>query len=101
MANRSKHLCNLNDNTFTIIINHSGATYVAKSLLLVIYKILRLFVNKLTADDKHYMLNRHNLMPPIQIHLSQKQKTFSQFFMTFFTSLLNFKNLRKKDFCHS
>ena len=44
----------------------------------MIYKIVRLFVTKLTADDKHYLLNRGNLMPPIQMQLSPKQKTFSQ-----------------------
>ena len=48
--------------------------------LLVIYKILRLFLNTLTADDKHYLLNSDNLTPPIQMQLSQKQKTFSQLF---------------------
>ena len=38
----------------------------------MIYKIVRLFVTKLTADDKHFLLNRDNLMPPIQMQLSQK-----------------------------
>ena len=51
-----------------------------KKALLVIYKILRLFVNTLTADDKHYLLNRDNLMPPVQMQLSQKRKTFSEIF---------------------
>ena len=31
-----------------------------KKDLLVIHKFLRLFVNTLPADDKHYMLNRDN-----------------------------------------
>ena len=63
----------------------------------MIHKILRLFVNTLTVDDKHYLLNRDNLTQPIQIQLSQKQKTFSPFF--FFAILkfiLNFKHLSKK-----
>ena len=51
--------------------------------LLVLCKILRLFVNTLTADDKYSLLNRDNLTQPIQILLSQKQKTFSQFFSAF------------------
>ena len=101
MANRSKHLCNLNDNTFTIIINHSGVTYVAKSLLLVIYKILRLFVNKLTADDKHYVLDRDNLREAIQMQVSQKQKIFYNFFFHFQNLILNFKHFPKKDDPHS
>ena len=45
--------------------------------VLVIDKILRLLVNTLTADDKHYMLNRNNLAQPIQTQLSEKQNVFS------------------------
>ena len=69
--------------------------------LLVIYKILRLFVNTLTADDKHYLLNRDNLTQPIQIQLSQKQKIFSELFFAFLKSILNFKHFPKKDDPHS
>ena len=65
----------------------------------MIQKILRHFVNTLTVDDKHYMLNRDNLTQPIQIKLSQKQKTFPQFFFffAFLKSILNPKDLPKKD----
>ena len=35
--------------------------------------------NTLTLDDNHYLLNRDNLTQPIQIQLSQKEKTFSEF----------------------
>ena len=69
--------------------------------LLVIHKILRLFVNTLTVNDKHYLLNRDNLTQPIQIKLSQKQKLFSEFFLAFLKSVLNFKHLPKKDDPHS
>ena len=72
-----------------------------KKALLVIYKILRLFVNTLTADDKHYLLNRDNLAQRIQMQLSQKQKTFSEFFFAFLKSILNFKHLPTKDDPHS
>ena len=48
-----------------------------KKSLLVIHKILRQFVNTLTVDDKHYLLNRDNWTQPIQIQLSQKQKMSS------------------------
>ena len=51
-----------------------------KKSLLVIRKIQRLFVNTLTAGDKHYLLNRDNLTEPIQMQLSQKQKSFAEFF---------------------
>ena len=62
----------------------------------MIHKILGLFVNTLTVDDKHYMLNRDNLTQPIQIQLSQKQKTFSEFLFAFLKSKLNYKHLQKK-----
>ena len=72
-----------------------------KKSLLVIHKILGLFVNTLTVDDKHYMLNRDNLTQPIQIQLSLKQKTFSYFFFAFLKSILNLKHLPKKKERHS
>ena len=67
----------------------------------MIHKILTLFVNTLTVDEKHYLLNTGNLTQTIQIELSQKQKTFFQFFLAFLKSILNFKNLQKKDAPHS
>ena len=62
-----------------------------KKPLLVIHKILRLFVNTFTADDKHYQLNRENLAQRIQVQLSQKQ-TLSQFSFAFSKLVLNFKH---------
>ena len=47
-----------------------------KNSLLVICKILWLFFNRLTADDKYSLLNKDNLTQPIQMQLSQKQKWF-------------------------
>ena len=72
-----------------------------KKDLLVIHKFLRLFVNTLPADDKHYLLNRDNLAQPIQMQLTQKGKTFSDFFFAFVKSTLNFKHLPNKDDPHS
>ena len=63
----------------------------------MIHKILKLFVNTLTVNDKHYLLNRDNLTQPIQMQLSEKQKTFSQFVFAFLKSILNFKHLAAKD----
>ena len=63
----------------------------------MIHKTLRLFVNTLTLDDKHYLLKRDNLTQPIQIQLSQKQRIFLNFFFAFLKSILNFKHLPKKD----
>ena len=67
-----------------------------KKSLLVIQKFLRLFLNTRTVNDKHYLLDRDNLTEPIQMQLSQKQKTFSEFFFAFLKSILNFKHLPKK-----
>ena len=58
----------------------------------MIYETLRLFVNALTADDKHYLPNRDNLTQPIQMQLSQKQKTFSGLFFANLKPILNFDN---------
>ena len=55
-----------------------------------------LFVNTLPVNDDHYMLNRDNLPQPIQMQLSQKQKTFSEFCFAFLKPLLNFKHCTKK-----
>ena len=64
--------------------------------MLVLSKILELFVNTLSEDDKYCLLYRDNLMQPIQILLSQKQKTFSQFSSPFSKSTLNFERFQKK-----
>ena len=72
----------------------------------MIYKFVRLFVNALTADDQHYLLNRDNLMQAIQMQLSQKQKLFLIFFFFFFffdflKYILKFKYFQKQDDPHS
>ena len=67
----------------------------SKKSLSVICKILRLFVNTLTLDDKYSLLNRENLTQPIQIHLSQKQQTVSQFLIPFLKITLKFEHFQK------
>ena len=67
----------------------------------MIHEILRPFVETSTVNDKDYLLNRVNFTQPIQIQLSQKQKTFPQFFFAFLKSTFNFKDLPKKDDRHS
>ena len=69
--------------------------------MLVLCKILRLFVNTFTEDDKYSLLYRDNLIQPIQILLSHKQKTFSQLFSAFLKSTLNFERFGKEDDPHS
>ena len=63
----------------------------------MIHKILKLFVNTLAVNDKHYEHKRDNLSQPIELQLCQKQKNFSEFFFTFLKSILNYKHLQKKD----
>ena len=64
--------------------------------MLVLCKFLRLLVKTLTDDEKYSLLYRENLTQPIQILLSQKRKTFSQFFSAFFKSTLNLNIFEKK-----
>ena len=45
--------------------------------------MLRLFVKRLTGDDKYLLLNRDNLTEAIQKVLSEIQKAFLQFFLAF------------------
>ena len=66
-----------------------------KKSILVLCKILRLFVNTLTADDKYFLVNRNKLTQPIQILLSSKQKTFSEDFSAFLKSTFNFEHFQK------
>ena len=66
----------------------------------MIHKILRLFVNTLTVNEKHYLPTRENLEETIQLQISEKQKIFCEFFFAFFKSLRNFKQFEKKDHRH-
>ena len=60
------------------------------------YEILRLFVNGLTADDKYSGSNMQNLPQQFQTPLSQKQKTFSKFFIAFLKCAWNLEHFQKK-----
>ena len=60
---------------------------------LVIQNVLRVFINKLTVDDNHYLLNRDKLTQPIQVQLSGKENAFSEFFFAYLKSVLNIKHL--------
>ena len=72
-----------------------------KNSLLLTCKILGLLVNTMAADKTYIALDRVNLTIPIQMELSQKQKTFSEFFTAFLKSILNFKHFEKKRDNHS
>ena len=53
-----------------------------------------MFTNILTADDKHSLLNRENLRQPIQMQLSKKQKTYSQFVSAVLKARLIFEHFQ-------
>ena len=55
----------------------------------------------MTADDKYSFLNRHNLTQPIPTQLSQKQNSFSQFFLAFSKSTVTSEHFQTKDDPHS
>ena len=55
----------------------------------------------MSAVDKCSLPNTDNLMQSIHIQLSQKLKTFSEFFPDFPKSGLNFEHFQKKDDAHS
>ena len=61
------------------------------------YEILRLFVNALTADDKYSESNMQNFPQQFQTPLSQKQKTFSGFFIAFLKCAWNLQHFQIKD----
>ena len=64
--------------------------------LLDTWIFFRPFLNTLTADDKYSLNSKENGMQTIQMHFSQKQNIFSQFFSSFFESALNFEHFQKK-----
>ena len=64
--------------------------------LLDTWIFFRRFLNTLTADAKYSLISRDKWMQTIQMHLSQKQKIFSDFFPAFFESAINFEHFQKK-----
>ena len=54
-----------------------------------------LFVNTLTVDYKYSLRNSENLPQPIQIHISEKQETFSELLAAFLKFTFNFLNILK------
>ena len=63
--------------------------------MLVLCKILGLFVNTMTDDDKYSLLYRDNLTQQIQILLCQKPKTFSKLTSKILKPTLNFEHFQK------
>ena len=61
----------------------------------------RLFPKTLSADGKYSLLDRDDLTQRIEMELSQKQKTLSDFFSSFFKSSLNLEQSQRKNDPHS
>ena len=51
----------------------------------------------MTTDEKYSRRNMLNLTQQVESPLSQKQKTFSLFFIEFLESVLHLEHLEKKD----
>ena len=68
-----------------------------KKTALLWLKILRLFVNTLTADDKYSFRNMENFLQQVQTLLSEKRKTFSGFFIEIVKCAWNLQHFEKKD----
>ena len=60
-----------------------------------------ILVSRLAADENYPVLHRDNVKIPIQMLLSQKQKTFSEFFDPFLKCRLYFKQFESKDDLHT
>ena len=69
--------------------------FICRMSPLVIYKILRLFINILTADDKYSLLIRDNLAQPIQLQLSKKE-SFTKLFLSLLKCRPNLERFEKK-----
>ena len=95
MVRETKHCWNLIHTNFTIYWSLWRQLSWKKSLL-VICKVLRMFVNILTAAHNCFLLNRGNLRQPIPVILFQEQKPFSEYFSAILKSRLNFQHFQKK-----
>ena len=78
----------------------TGKKIELENSLLLTCKIRAPLVNTLAADEKYLALHRENLTKPIQMQLSKKQKTISEFFRAFLKSILNFKYFGSNDIRH-
>ena len=56
-----------------------------------------MFVNTFTTDDKYSRRNMLNFTQQVEAQLSQKQKSFSGFFLEFLKCALNLEHFGKKD----
>ena len=80
---------------------HSSSSFWGKFIWkmspLLLGLIQPVFFNTLSADGKYPVQYCENFQLPIQRQLSEKRKTFPQFFVPFLESTYNFKHFEKKD----
>ena len=68
-----------------------------KRSLCFTWEILGLILNTLAGDEKYLVLHNDNLTILIEMQLSEKQKTLSQFFAVFLKCISNFERFEKQD----
>ena len=69
--------------------------------LLLIFELLRVFIETLTADSRYSLCYIWNLKVLHQMQLSKKLKTFSGFFCPFLKFSSHFEHFEQKDDIHS
>ena len=92
----SKHCWNQHRNTITLFSRQFRGKLSWKKLPSAWYEILSLFINALAIDEKYSGSNMQHLPQQVQMPLSQKQKTFSGFFIAFPKCPGNLEHLKKK-----
>ena len=95
MLTGSKHCWNQHGTVIILFSSVRGKLSWKKSCL-VWSESFRLFDNTLTADGKYSRSNMQNLPQQFQTSLSQKQKTFSWFFIAFVKCAWNLEHFQKK-----
>ena len=60
-----------------------------------------MFVKTMSYDGKYPVQYCENLQLPIQMQVSEKRKSFFQFFVPFLESISNLKHFEKKDDGHN
>ena len=82
---------------FYHVVSPLWGKLIWKTSFLVICKILGVLVNTFTANDKYPLRNYENLSLSIQMQLSEKWNTFSQFFVSFLEFPSDFEQFEKKN----
>ena len=75
--------------------------FSSKKSLFLTWQIFGLLVTTFATYETYPVLNRDNLTIPIEMQLSEKEKSFSQFFPRFLKSMSNFAPFEEKYDPHS